>query len=246
MNPGAAYYYEIAAIDSVGSSAVSPAASALTYALTPTGFTETVVSATSVNLSWNASAGAHTYEIDNYANSNWSQLQTTTITSYLITGLAAGSTNYYRVSAIDGAGTSIPANGSAAVVTPLSTPTGFFVTTQPNPVLVDIFWNASAGATGYAVQRSPDDLNWTTLAASSSLNGSNTVLSDTTVNAGTKYFYRVEAISAGGSSAPTTAASILTVSGRAHPERHVFLYNSDQPNLDRGRQRQQLHHLNRR
>ncbi len=205
--PGTQYYYRIVAIDSVGSSAFSPSAGALTFAITPTGLTETLLTPSTAVLNWNAASGAHTYKVEGYSNSAWSTLATTSTPTYSITGLSAGNTYQYRVSSVDGAGASTPTS-AVSVNTPLATPTGFSAA-PITATTTSIVWTAVTNATGYKIERSTDGVNWTTTSSSAALVGTDNIAADT-VSGGTKYWYRISSNSAGGYSAPSTPVSILT------------------------------------
>ncbi len=83
-----------------------------------------------------------------------------------------------------------------------STPQNFYVQTQNRQVLAS--WSLSAGATSYILQRSLDNITFTTLAT---ISGSPLATSylDTTVTIGTQYFYKVAAATTDGTSAYTAA-----------------------------------------
>jgi len=75
------------------------------------------------------------------------------------------------------------------VATP-ATPQTFYVTQANGQVLAQ--WSISAGATSYQLQRSPDGVNFTNLAAPTA-----TSFVDTTVALQTQYWYRVAAVATG-------------------------------------------------
>ena len=126
-------YYYGACVDSVSgesdtqnncSSAVSVIVSA-TVPNSPTGLTATADGQTEIDLSWTAPSDDGGSAITGYRievsedGSNWSDLNAdtgSTDTSYSHTGLDAGSTRHYRVSAINSAGTG-PASNSANATT---------------------------------------------------------------------------------------------------------------------------------
>lgn len=86
-----------------------------------------------------------------------------------------------------------------------STPQNFYVQTQNLQVLTS--WAISAGATSYIVQRSLDNITFTTLAT---LTGSPLATSylDTTGASGTQYFYKVAAATSDGTSTYTVPQSV--------------------------------------
>jgi chitodextrinase len=169
----------------------------------PTGLTATAASGTQVNLAWNASTdnvGVTGY----YVYLNDQPLTTTTQTSFSHTGLTAGNTYNYRVSAYD----AIP-NHSAwtAVVSATTTladtqapsvPTGL-TATAASGTQVNLAWNASTdnvGVTGYYVYLNDQPLATTTT----------TSFSHTGLTAGSTYNYRVSAFDAVPNHSAWTAA----------------------------------------
>lgn len=97
----------------------------------PTGLTATAVSSSQINLSWTASSGATSYNVKRATVSGgpYTTVATgLTATSYSDTGLAASTTYYYVVSAVNSAGES--ANSTEASAT---TPTpDFTIAASPN------------------------------------------------------------------------------------------------------------------
>ncbi len=92
-----------------------------------------------------------------------------------------------------------------------STPTNFSVQMSNGQVLVS--WNLSVSATSYIVQRSLDNVTYTTLATVSGDPLATSYL-DTAVTLGTKYFYKVAASNVDGTSPYTPPAdAIPTPSG---------------------------------
>lgn len=87
-----------------------------------------------------------------------------------------------------------------------STPTNFYVQTANLQVLIS--WDLSVGATSYRVQRSLDNVTFSTLAT---ISGSPLATSylDTTGTEGTQYWYKVCAINSDGDSSYTTPDSAI-------------------------------------
>ena len=99
----------------------------------PTGLSATADGQTEIDLSWSApsddgGAAITGYKIEVSTNgSSWSDLVANTgsiTTSYSHTGLTAGSTRYYRVSAINSAGTGSASNTDSATTTEASVSDG--------------------------------------------------------------------------------------------------------------------------
>ena len=116
----------------------------------PTDLTATAEGSTQINLSWTAPASDGGSAITGYRievstdGSNWTDLVGDTGndgTSYSHTGLAAGDTRHYRVSAINAAGTSDP---SDAVSTNTETPTVVTISATPVAPATDEDFELSA------------------------------------------------------------------------------------------------------
>ena len=126
LEPATTRHYRVSAINSVGvgdPSAVESGTTDATVPDAPTGLVATAVDATQIDLSWTAPAydgGAPVigYRIEVSADgAAWADLLPNTgvaTTSYLHIGLEPGSTRFYRVSAINSAGTGMPSGVASA------------------------------------------------------------------------------------------------------------------------------------
>jgi len=221
LTAGTTYYYKVAAVNSAGTSAQSSEVSAtptsgVTVPPTPTGVTATA-GVTQVSLSWTASSGATSYNV--YRSTSSGGEGTTayasgiTSTSYVNTGLTAGTTYYYKVAAVNSAGTS--AQSSEVSATPTSgvtvppTPTG--VTATAGPTQVSLSWTASSGATSYNVYRSTSSGGEGTTAYASGITSTSYV--NTGLTAGTTYYYKVAAVNSAGTSGQSSEVSATPTSG---------------------------------
>lgn len=112
---GITYYYQITAQPSGNESAASAPSTCLSVTPTgggggctppaaPTGVTASASSATAINLSWSASSGATSYKIfrSTTSGSGYTQVGTSTGTSFADSGLSCNTTYYYVVSASNG------------------------------------------------------------------------------------------------------------------------------------------------
>jgi len=138
---GSADNPEIAALEIYGAGSNGPPA----IPPTPTGLTATAGSA-QVSLSWNASAGATSYSVYRGTTSNGEGNSALASglsgTSYTDTGLANGTPYFYKVAAVNGAGTSAQSTEVSA------TPTGSTGTGSPDLVVSSLTWiptNPDAG-----------------------------------------------------------------------------------------------------
>jgi hypothetical protein len=91
----------------------------------PTGVTATAQSASAIQISWSAVSGATSYtiEVRTTSDGSWSSLTTVTGTSHTHSGLSASTQRWYRVFAVNSAGTSnassiVNATTSAAFTPP--------------------------------------------------------------------------------------------------------------------------------
>ena len=126
LAPASTRHYRVSAINRIGVGGASGVASATTDATVPdppTGLTATATSPTQIDLAWTAPAYNGGAEISGYrievseTGQNWVNLVAntgSTATSYAHTGLLPGSQRFYRVSAINVAGTGEPSNVASA------------------------------------------------------------------------------------------------------------------------------------
>ena len=106
----------------------------------PTGLTATASGTTAINLSWSAPGSnggsaitGYRIEVSSNGTSSWTNLvanTSNTTTTYAHTGLTAGATRHYRVSAINANGTGVPSNVANATTgaTAPGAPTGLTAT----------------------------------------------------------------------------------------------------------------------
>ena len=202
VNTGAAagktYYYRVKAVNRDGmasgysnivsgkAKAAAPAAPSVTAGNSSTG---------KPRLTWKAVSGAVSYRIyrSESRGTGYSLLGTTSSTSYVNTGAAAGKTYYYRVKAVnrDGmaSGYSNIVSGKATLPAPVLN-IGLSVSSG-KPMLA---WDAVPGATSYRIYRSTSrDSGYSLLATTTS-----TSYVNTSAAKGTTYYYRVKACNAAG------------------------------------------------
>jgi hypothetical protein len=165
-----------------------------------------------VTLTWtDNSSNEAGFKIQSSTNGglSWSDLSTTSsnVTSWQGVDSTVGTT-LYRVEGFAGSVMSSFSNSaSVTVVPPLPTTPGGLVASAISGSQINLAWNAVTSATGYAVQRSSDGINWTLLA-----NTTGTSFSNTGLSAGTTYYYRVLASNAYGSSSPGNIVLAKTMS----------------------------------
>ena len=187
----------------------------------PGGLTATSASSTQINLAWTASTdnvGVTEYKVERcqaIGCTTFSQIATSTGTTYDDTGLAASTSYSYRVRATDAAGnvSTYSNTASAATRTPQPpTPPGNL--TAASTAGIDLSWTASTSTIGianYIVQRC-QGAGCTTFAQIATPVG--TSYSDTGLLTNTTYDYRVQAIDTAGNVSPfSTVVTATTLSG---------------------------------
>ena len=219
-------HYRVSAINTNGAGAASNvdgATTGTTVPDAPTGLAATASGNTRINLSWTAPASDGGSPISGYkieespnGNSNWTTLEADTngpATTYSHTGLSAGATRHYRVSAINSNGAGAPSSVDDATTgtTVPGAPTGLTATAS-GTTRIDLTWTAPASdggrpITGYKIEESPNgNSNWTTLEA----NTNATTYAHTGLAGGTTRHYRVSAINSNGAGAPSNVDGATT------------------------------------
>jgi hypothetical protein len=193
------------------SSSTAPAA--------PSNLAATAASATQVNLTWTNNATNQTgFHIDRATDSAFTQNLVTqsagaSATSFVDSGLTAGTTYFYRVRAFNAVGDS-PNSNTASVTTPtLPAAVSNLRVTKVTFNEVDLSWtNNATNATSIQVFRKQGGNNPILIA---SLSPTTTSLADTGLVAalqpGTTYTYNVQAVNAAGPS-PVTSVTATTAS----------------------------------
>lgn len=228
LSPRTTRHYRVTAVNGVGrgpASAVAWARTEADFPGAPTGLRASADGTSRIDLVW--TAPIHTggvpiigyrVEVSDDAGSSWRDLVArtrTTATSYTHTGLPAGATRHYRVSAINQVGTG---NASAvARATTESTVPGSpasLSATADGTSRIDLVWTAPAddgGARilGYRVEVSADEgLSWTDLVSNS--RSRNTTWAHRGLEPGSTRHYRVSAINSVGVGDPSTVVGATT------------------------------------
>jgi len=158
-------------------------------------------------------------------NANWmSYLSVPAGTTVDDTNLTFGQQYYWRVNAVTAAGVSGNSNSVSYLTPTLPTAPGSLtaaLTGSTNSAAV-LNWVAPSSTSGYAIigyhiERNVDGAGWTTLVTDTGNAG--TVYTNTGLNAGSSYVYRVSAITAVGEGTPSNTATVspilvtLTITG---------------------------------
>ena len=221
-------HYRVSAINANGSgtaSNVDSATTATTVPGAPTGLTATASGSTQINLSWTAPAitggsaiTGYKIEVSSDGGSSWSdQVANTnsTATTYAHTGLTAGTTRHYRVSAINtnGSGTASNVDSATTGTTVPGAPTGLTATAS-GATQITLSWTApgstgGSAITGYNIEVSSDGgSSWSDLVANTS--NTTTTYQHTGLTAPSTRHYRVSAINANGSGTASNVDSATT------------------------------------
>ncbi len=223
-------YYRVSAINSVGTSLPSQVVHATTDTATapgvPTSLSATADGRTAIDLSWTAPADnggrvltGYKIEVSPNGTSSWTTLAANTGgtgTTYTHSGLTAGTTSHYRVSAINSVGTGLPSqvvHATTDTATAPGVPTSLSATADGRTA-IDLSWTAPADnggstITGYKIEVSPNGTSsWTNLAANTG--GTGTTYTHSGLTAGTTRHYRVSAINSAGTGNPSSVANATT------------------------------------
>jgi len=207
LSVGAIYYYKIAAYNSVGIGNQSSHVSATTQAA-PDNVIAKTNSVSSVIVNWDSVPGATEYYIyrSTSANDTYTQIGTSTKTSYINTSLSVGAIYYYKVAAYNSGW--IGAQSSYASATTLSAPANIIATTNSlSSITVD--WDTVSNATGYYIYRSESTNSAYTLLDSTAY--TITSYTDISLSVSVAYYYKIAAYNNGGIGIQSSHVSAATL-----------------------------------
>jgi hypothetical protein len=199
----------------------------------PTGLTATASSSSIIGLTWNAvtppaNCSINSYSVYGSTTSGFTPSSSNLIasgvtgTTYSSTGLAASTTYYYSVEAVDLYGTSAASAQATATTSAASScdsvpptgPTGLTATASSSSV-ISLSWTAAPAnppctITSYSVYRSTTN-GFTPSSSTLIASGvTSTSYTNTSLAASTTYYYLVEALDSFGASAASAQASATT------------------------------------
>lgn len=210
---GQTYYYKVTAYNGTMESSQSPYASAKIDLNPPSSVSALVVvpstnsTSNSIIVVWAAVGGVTGYKVYRSTSSggSYSQVGSSTSTSYTDNNLSNGTTYYYKVSATTSTGVE-SSQSSYASATIRNAPDGVQATANSS-TSITVSWDWVSGVTGYNVYRR--------VGTSGSYSQLGTVTStsytDNNVSAGTTYYYKVSAYYGNVESLQSSAASARTV-----------------------------------
>ena len=217
VQPQTTYSYEVSAVNGDGLesarsgpvSATTPAAPDTSPPGAPAGLQATVVSSSRVDLAWQAASDPESGIASYRVYRDGARVATPSGLSFQDTGLQPGTTYRYEVSAVNGEGlegarSSVSATTPAATDTsPPGAPAGLEATVV-GPRRIDLTWQAASdaqsGISGYNLYRD----------GSLVTSGTGTSYTDSEVEPGTTYAYRVSAVNGAGlegSRSPSVSAT---------------------------------------
>jgi autotransporter-associated beta strand protein len=208
---GATYYYQVVANNADGNSPSSNIAHASTQAAqppaTPSGLTATGVATNEIDLTWTDTSGNEDgFNLERSTNGgNYTTIGmvAANVTNYADTGLADGTTYFYRVQAFRSCwgNSAYSAPVSTATLLPPAPVTPVGLVAVPGNGSISLRWLTSSGAGSYNLKRGTSSGNETTLVNTAGTGYTNTGLAN-----GTTYYYVVSAVNAGGEGANSREA----------------------------------------
>jgi hypothetical protein len=227
LNNNTQYFWRVSATNAGGTSSYSSAFSFTTIIAAPSAptLTSPASNATGVALAplfdWNDVSGASSYRIQISTDSTFAATIKDTsgvpASQYQLPGgLLSNNVKYYwRVNAANSGGTS-PYSGLFSFTTIVSAPSAPSLTAPANNAtgiaLAPLFdWNDVSGASSYRIQVSADSNFTTTIKDTSGVLSSQYQVPGGILNFQTKYYWRVNATNAGGTSAYSSRFSFTTL-----------------------------------
>jgi autotransporter-associated beta strand protein len=187
----------------------------------PTGLAVTATGNAYVQLSWNSSSDATSYNVKRgTVSGTYPTISNVTGTTFTDTGLVNGTPYYYVVSAVSAAGegtNSSEISATSQAVAP-ATPVGLVAASGSTSVTLN--WNTVLGATGCLVKRSTTNGGPYTVVA----NPAGTSYVDTGLAYGTTYYYVVSATNSAGQSADSLQASATTATSASTTLVHRYSF----------------------
>ena len=185
--------------------------SAVSRPAAPTDLASPSQTQTSINLSWNPSTNATSYDIQyrQAGTTMWTSITGVTETSKEITGLSVATEYEFQVRATSSGGSSAwtpttPLRTTTLVVPP-TIPVDFRSTDQTSHS-VTLSWNAQSNLTGYTLEyKKSTDSTWTTWTPAPETNATGATITDLVAN--TTYNFQLTATNTGGSASSTANAS---------------------------------------
>jgi fibronectin type 3 domain-containing protein len=170
-------------------------------------------SSTAIYVEWAGVPEATGYEVERAEGTQQGWLTVVTVeehvTAYTDGGLDAGTTYFYRVSALTDSGAAPPPSDVVSATTPTgAVPAATTVTAVAALDTITLTWIDVGDETGYRIERSPDGA--TGWAGIGTAGQGVLVYTDSALAPGTTYYYRIVATNAAGDSAPSNVVFATT------------------------------------
>lgn len=212
------YYYRVSAYNVIGNSSYSNTASATTFGLPPDApgnLAATAAAPGQIDLIWTDNASNENgfiIERSPSGTDGWVEIGTVAdnTTAYADSGLASGTTFFYRVAAYNMNGTSGFTNIASGTTMEIPPETATNLNAAAvSATQIDLNWtDNSSNESGFKIERSPDGFApWTEIAA---LANNTTTFSDSSLAPGTTYYYQVLSYNAAGNSGYSNIAVATT------------------------------------
>ncbi|MCX6174235.1 MAG: fibronectin type III domain-containing protein [Ignavibacteriales bacterium] len=222
LSAGSTYYYRLRAYDIDGITGYSNVITVMMAPPNPVATAATGMTDLSFNANWNSITGATGYRLDVSTTigfnagtfvAGFENKDVDNVTAYSVTGLSGNSTYYYRIRAYNGSGVSSNSGTITVLTAPAaSTATSASTITQTS---FSANWDASAGSTGYRLDVATDAGfgAGTFVTGFQNLDVGNVITHsvNTSLLAGTTYYYRVKAYSASGTGSNSNTISLITI-----------------------------------
>jgi fibronectin type 3 domain-containing protein len=206
LQAGLTYYFKISAVTALGPTPLSNEAHATLAPSPPTNLAAgSGASNGAVKLTWTSSPGATSYEVFEGASAGGegsTPVQTGSGSPLTVSGLTPGQQYFFTVEAVNAGGTSASSTELGATVVP-AIPTGLAATAGNGSV--SLTWSASAGAASYNVYQATTSGGEGVSAKQVGLTGTSATI--TGLSNGTRYYFTVAGVDAGGASAQSAEAS---------------------------------------
>lgn len=208
VKPGNKYAYKLMAIAQNPDRTATSDAKALTYPLTAPVIQTAQRSGNNISLSWTAVPGAVSYKVYRSVNGgNYVNISSLgMVTTYQDTGVVAANKYSYLVRAYGANATIFSASAAKAANDPVLPTTPVFVSAGVDRNRATITWKTVPGAVSYRIYRSVNGGNHVALTDV----GKVTSYTNTGLQAGTNYSYKLVAIDAAGLRSLTSQAKAIS------------------------------------
>ena len=201
------YWYKVSAVNAFGENIqTAPVSVAVMGIVAPVNLTVKSLNYNEVDLTWDASLAAMSYNVyrSNNQNGTYTKVGNPTDDSFKDIGLQASTTYWYKVSAVNTFEESTQTAPVSVAVKGMEAPVNL-IGNSSNNNQVNLTWDASIGATSYNVYRSNDQNGPYTKVG----NPTDNLLKDTGLKGSTTYWYKVSAVYDSGESSQTTSINVI-------------------------------------